>query len=388
MVTPTLMYGRRYQQGINTITAVAMGAFHVLAVAAFFFIDAGAIATAVALYFVAGMFGIGMAYHRLLTHRSYKTTKWVEYFITWCGTLALEGGPIFWVATHRVHHQKSDQEGDPHTPREGTWWAHMGWIIKGSGLHHDAHVLAKYAPDLSRDPVHVWLSKWHWTSNIVVGLVLLAFGGIPYVLWGIFFRTTVGLHTTWLVNSATHKWGSRRFTTKDDSTNNWWVAALTFGEGWHNNHHAHPTSARHGLAWYEIDLNWMGISTLKALGLAWDIKLAKIRQPLPEETHGRSGRVGSLRGIQNSKCKCKLVVCSRGEARLHPFVRTALLHFAFCILHSCVRSLHDPSPEGDRLLHHAVRPARRARRSCSTSTGSSSPRSSSSSSSSASCCSR
>src|SRR4029453_18230581 len=114
MVTPTLMYGRKYQQGTNVITAVAMTAFHILSVAAFFFIDAGAIATAVALYFVGGMLGIGMAYHRLLTHRSYKTTKWMEYFLTWCGTLALEGGPIFWVATHRVHHQKSDQEGDPH----------------------------------------------------------------------------------------------------------------------------------------------------------------------------------------------------------------------------------------------------------------------------------
>jgi stearoyl-CoA desaturase (delta-9 desaturase) len=261
-----------------------MTAFHILSVAAFFYIDAGAIATAVVLYFVGGMLGIGMAYHRLLTHRSYKTPKWVEYFLTWCGTLALEGGPIFWVATHRVHHQKSDQEGDPHTPREGTWWAHMGWIITGSGLHHDAHVLAKYAPDLSRDRVHIWLSKWHWTSNVVVGLVLLAFGGVPYVLWGIFFRTTFGLHATWLVNSATHKWGSRRFQTRDDSTNNWWVAALTFGEGWHNNHHAHPTSARHGLAWYEIDLNWIGISMLKAFGLAWDIKVARIRQPLPTET--------------------------------------------------------------------------------------------------------
>jgi stearoyl-CoA desaturase (delta-9 desaturase) len=216
MVTPTLMYGRKYQKGMNTITVVAMTAFHVLALSAFFFIDAGAIATAVVLYMVAGMLGIGMAYHRLLTHRSYKTTKWMEYFLTWCGTLALEGGPIFWVATHRVHHQKSDLEGDPHTPREGTWWAHMGWIISGTGLHHDSQVLAKYAPDLSRDPVQVWLSKWHWTSNVIVGLLLLAFGGIPYVLWGIFFRTTLGLHATWLVNSATHKWGSRRFTTRDD----------------------------------------------------------------------------------------------------------------------------------------------------------------------------
>jgi stearoyl-CoA desaturase (delta-9 desaturase) len=251
------------------------------------YINVGAILTAVVLWYMAGSLGIGMGYHRLLTHRGYKTPKWVEYFLTACGTLALEGGPIFWVATHRIHHQKSDREGDPHTPREGTWWAHMGWIIKGEGLHHDAAVLARYAPDLSRDPVHIWLSNWHWTSNVLVGLVLLAFGGIPYVLWGIFFRTTFGLHCTWLVNSATHKWGSRRFQTRDDSTNNWWVAALTFGEGWHNNHHAHPTSARHGLAWYEVDVNWIGISVLRALGLAWDVKLARIAQTIPYEENDR-----------------------------------------------------------------------------------------------------
>jgi stearoyl-CoA desaturase (delta-9 desaturase) len=264
-----------------------MTAFHVLAVAAFFYIDAGAILAAFLLYVVAGSLGIGMAYHRLLTHRGYKTTKWMEYFLTWCGTLALEGGPIFWVATHRVHHQKSDREGDPHTPREGTWWSHMGWILTGQGLHHDALILAKYAPDLCKDPVHVWLSKWHWTSNVFVGVALLAFGGLPYVLWGIFFRTTFGLHCTWLVNSATHLWGSRRFETRDDSTNNWWVALLSFGEGWHNNHHAHPTSARHGLAWYEFDFNWIGISTLRLLGLAWDIKLAKIKQPVPYEENDK-----------------------------------------------------------------------------------------------------
>jgi stearoyl-CoA desaturase (delta-9 desaturase) len=277
------MYGRKHQHGVNWITAIAMTGFHIGAVAALFYIDYGAMLAALILYYAGGMLGIGMAYHRLLTHRSYKTPKFVEYFLTICGTLALEGGPIFWVATHRIHHQKSDQEGDPHTPREGTFWAHMGWILMGEGLHHDAAVLAKYAPDLSKDKFHVWLSNWHWLTNVVVGLGLLAFGGIPYVLWGIFFRTTFGLHATWLVNSATHLWGSRRFKTKDDSTNNWWVALLTFGEGWHNNHHAHPTSARHGLAWYELDQNWIGIRTLQLLGLAWDIKVAKIRQPLPEE---------------------------------------------------------------------------------------------------------
>jgi fatty-acid desaturase len=275
MTLPALKYGRRHQNGLNWITTVAMTGFHVGAVAAFFFIDAGAILAAIGLYIVAGMFGIGMCYHRLLTHRAYRTSKPIEYLLTWCATLALEGGPIFWVATHRIHHQHSDREGDPHTPREGTWWAHMGWILMGEGMHHDAAVLGRYVPDLARDPVHVFISKWHWTSNVVVGLALLAFGGVPYVLWGIFFRTTAGLHATWLVNSATHKWGSRRFATTDDSTNNWWVALLTFGEGWHNNHHAFPTSARHGLMWYELDPNWIGIRTMQLVGLAWDVKLPK-----------------------------------------------------------------------------------------------------------------
>ena len=117
MATTMPMYGRKYQKGVNWVTAIAMTAFHVLAVAAFFYIDLGAILTAVLLWFVAGSLGIGVAYHRLLTHRGYKTRRWVEYLLTMCGTLALEGGPIFWVATHRIHHQKSDREGDPHTPR-------------------------------------------------------------------------------------------------------------------------------------------------------------------------------------------------------------------------------------------------------------------------------
>jgi stearoyl-CoA desaturase (delta-9 desaturase) len=281
MDLPRLRYGRKYHTGVNWITTTAMVGFHAGAIAALFFIDYGAILTAAVLYVVAGMLGIGMCYHRLLTHRAYKTYKPLEYVLTWCATLALEGGPIFWVATHRIHHQNSDREGDPHTPREGTWWAHMGWILTGEGMHHDESVLARYVPDLARDRVHVALSNWHWTSNVVVGLALLAYGGIPYVLWGIFFRTTAGLHATWLVNSATHKWGRRRFPTKDDSTNNWWVALLTFGEGWHNNHHAHPTSARHGLAWYELDPNWIGIRTLQALGLAWDVRQARIRQAPP-----------------------------------------------------------------------------------------------------------
>ena len=284
MVPVTEIYGRKASSGeFNRITAIAIITFHVLAVVALFFIDWGAIAMMLVLWWVAGSLGIGMGYHRLLTHRGYKTPKWVEYVLTVCGTLALEGGPIFWVATHRIHHQHSDHDGDPHTPREGAYWAHMGWIMTGKAMHHDTSILARYTPDLSKDRFHVWLTTWHWIPQVVVGLALLAYGGIPYVLWGTFFRTTYGLHATWLVNSATHLWGSRRFETKDDSRNSWWVAMLTFGEGWHNNHHAHPVSARHGLAWYEIDMNWIGISTLKMLGLAWDVKVAKVRQDMEEE---------------------------------------------------------------------------------------------------------
>ena len=276
------VYGRKNSIGLNLITTVAMTAFHVGAIAAFWFIDTGAILAAFVLYVVGGSLGIGLAYHRLLTHRGYKTYRWLEYFLTLCGTLALEGGPIFWVATHRIHHQHSDKDGDPHTPREGTYWAHVGWILTGQAMHHDTEILKRYVPDLARDPFHVGLTRWHWVPQVVVGLGLLAFGGIPYVLWGVFFRTTFGLHCTWLVNSATHLWGSRRFRTRDDSTNNWWVALLSFGEGWHNNHHAHPVSARHGLAWYEFDFNWIVIRTLRLFGLVWDVKVAKVTQEMEE----------------------------------------------------------------------------------------------------------
>jgi stearoyl-CoA desaturase (delta-9 desaturase) len=205
----------------------------------------------------------------------------VEYFLTICATLALEGGPIYWVGVHRIHHQLADRPGDPHTPREGKWWSHMGWILMGEALHDRTDELAKYTPDLARDPFYVWLTRYHWLPITILGLLVWATLGWQYVLWGIFFRTVVTLHATWAVNSITHMWGSRRFATRDDSTNNFLVAIFTFGEGWHNNHHAHPTSARHGLAWYEVDLNWYGIWLLSKLGLAKRIRRAKVAGALP-----------------------------------------------------------------------------------------------------------
>ncbi len=276
---------RTFTQPINWTIAITLAIFHLGAIAALFLFTWKALAVAAVLWWISGSLGIGMGYHRLLTHRGYKTYKPVEYFLTLCAVLALEGGPIGWVATHRLHHQTSDKEGDPHSPRDGGFWSHMGWIITGQGNHNDAAALLPYVPDLRKDKFHLWISRWHYLAMIPAGFACYWLAGWPGVFWGIFLRTVAGLHFTYLVNSATHMWGRQRFRTGDQSRNSFWVAMLSFGEGWHNNHHAHPQSARHGLAWYEFDMNWYGICALRALGLAWDIKLPRalrLAPPQPE----------------------------------------------------------------------------------------------------------
>jgi fatty-acid desaturase len=268
---------------LNWPTTIVMTLFHVGAVAALFAFSWRALAVSLFLYWMTTGLGISLGYHRLLTHRGYKVPIGLEYFFAVCGALTLEGGPIFWVATHRIHHQKSDQEGDPHSPHDGAWWAHVGWLIFGESNHSNTRMMSKYAPDLAKHRFYVWLNNYHWVPMVVLSALLFALGGVSMFLWGICLRVVVGLHATWLVNSATHMWGSRRFTTRDDSRNNWWVALLTFGEGWHNNHHAHPVSARHGLAWYEFDPSYLSLRLLERLGIAKNIHVAKIESALPEQ---------------------------------------------------------------------------------------------------------
>src|SRR5215468_8869655 len=151
-----------------------MTSFHVGAILAFFFVSWKAMAVALLLWWVAGSLGIGMGYHRLLTHRGYKTATWLEYFLTLCGTLTLEGGPIIWVATHRIHHQFSDKPGDPHSPRDGAWWSHVGWLLVGESKHNNSKLMAKYAPDLAKDRFYVALNNYHWIPVIVLAGILLA----------------------------------------------------------------------------------------------------------------------------------------------------------------------------------------------------------------------
>jgi stearoyl-CoA desaturase (delta-9 desaturase) len=259
---------------INWVTTFFILLFHGGAVAALFMFNWQALAALVVLYYISGCFGIGVGYHRLLTHRGFRVPKWLEYALAVCGTLALQGGPIFWVALHRIHHARSDREGDPHSPREGFFWSHMGWVLYGDTWNDltERKNRFHYAPDLAKQPFYVWLTQFHYVPQIVVALILLAWGGWPMVFWGIFLRTTLTWHATWFVNSATHIWGYQRFKSNDNSRNLWWVALLSFGEGWHNNHHAHAASARHGLTWYEFDTNWIVIRTLERLGVAKEVR--------------------------------------------------------------------------------------------------------------------
>lgn len=276
-LTALLNNNSKHQDEINWDTIIALAVFHALAVVALFYFSWANLVAALVMWWIAGSLGIGVGYHRLLTHRSFKTPKALEYFFAFCGTLAVQSGAVKWVTTHRIHHAYTETEHDPHSPRNGSYWAHIGWIMQGTSQEHDEAVIQRYAPDLGRDRVHRWLSDYYIVPTVIVAAILFAIGGWTMVLWGVFLRVVWGWHTTWLVNSATHMWGSRRFETHDDSTNNALVALVSFGEGWHNNHHAQPSSAKHGLAWYEVDVNWITIRLLETVGLAKQIRVYKLK---------------------------------------------------------------------------------------------------------------
>ena len=272
----------RHSEKMNWLSIAVIGLFHAGAIGALFLFSWQVLLVTIGLYWLTTGLGISMGYHRLHTHRSYRVPVALEYFFAVCGALTLEGGPISWVATHRIHHQKADQPGDPHSPREGAWWSHAGWVLVGETVHNNTRLMAKYAPDLAKHRFYVWLNSYHYVPMIVLALLLFAVGGLSLMLWGVCFRVVFGLHATCFVNSAANICGRRRFATRDDSRNNWWVALITFGEGWHNNHHAHPASARHGLAWYEFDPSWIQIRFLQLIGLAKSVHVAKIRPDVEE----------------------------------------------------------------------------------------------------------
>lgn len=203
----------------------------------------------------------------------------MKYFATFIGCLSLHGGPIWWVSTHRVHHSNSDQEMDPHSPKSNFFWGYMLWLFFDSPYSRRNEDLVKLVPDLLSAPGIRLFEKFFMTINIIFALFMLWIGywigevniAISLFVWGCCLRTVTMWHITWLINSATHVWGYQSYELNDNSKNNWLVALLTFGEGWHNNHHAYQSVARSGHQWYEIDITFHLIKMLKLIGLVSDI---------------------------------------------------------------------------------------------------------------------
>lgn len=239
-----------------------------------------------------GMFGINLCYHRLLTHRALTTPKWFERILTTLGVCCLQEAPARWVAIHRLHHQYSDKQEDPHTPAAGFFWSHMGWLLYENRNYQTMSSCDRYAHDILRDPYYFWLER---APNAYLVYVLHAvlffvagFGygfaflggavaglqfGLSVLVWGVFVRTVLVWHGTWTVNSLTHVAGYRNYETREDSRNNWFVAIISHGEGWHNNHHAQPRSANNQHRWWEFDFTFQVIRLMQLVGLAKDVVL-------------------------------------------------------------------------------------------------------------------
>lgn len=233
-------------------------------------------------YFVR-VFALTAGFHRYFSHRSFKTSRWFQFVLAWVGTSSAQLGPMWWAANHRHHHQHSDKEPDIHSPvTRSFFWSHIGWVM------NKAHSETKFdrIKDLTKFPELHFVDRFHVLP--VLSLMALLYGtgallnhlypalgtsGMQLVMWGFFLSTMLVYHVTFCVNSVTHIIGSKRFETDDESRNNWWVALLTFGEGWHNNHHRWPLSARQGMYWWEIDLTYYLLRVLQFFGLVWDLKL-------------------------------------------------------------------------------------------------------------------
>lgn len=270
----------RIASGMDWVILFWLIVVHAGALAAPWFFTWQGLASIFLLHWMTGGIGICLGYHRYFTHRSFATRAPVRWFLAAMGSLAGEGSVIHWVANHRKHHALSDEPGDPHSPLDGTLWSHMLWFLPSFGTREEyaAHN-QRWAPDLASDPVLVLMDKTFVLWHVLCGLVLFGIGyawegthlAWSLVVYGLFVRMVFVLHSTWFVNSASHIWGYRNYETTDESRNNWWVALITYGEGWHNNHHAFPRNARHGHRWWEVDVTFLTIRLMEKVGLAWDV---------------------------------------------------------------------------------------------------------------------
>ena len=256
------------------VTVLFFATFHLLALLTPWFFSWSALGVMLLLPWLFGSIGICLGYHRLLSHRSFRVPQWLEYVLTTIGALATQGGPIFWVGGHRKHHAfTEDPQKDPYSAKRGFWWSHIIWILKPQHESFAFNEYSKYAPDLAKSAYYRWLDRYFLLLQVPLAILLYALGGWSFVVYGVFARSVLLWHSTWFVNSATHCWGYRNFQANDNARNLWWVSLLTYGEGWHNNHHTFPHSAQTGWHWWEIDVTWQTIRLLQRLGLATKVRM-------------------------------------------------------------------------------------------------------------------
>ena len=280
-------------ESIDWVRAIPFICMHV-ACAGVVWVGASATALWVALVLYAlRMFAITGFYHRYFAHRSFRASRAVQFAFAVLGAASVQRGPLWWAAHHRRHHRHADTAADPHSPRQGFWHSHVGWILTRANFHTDTTRIG----DLLRFPELRWLDRFDVVVPALLAAMLYGAGemlrhrlpalgtdGPQLLVWGFFVSTVVLFHATAAINSLAHRRGHRHFDTRDDSRNNLWLALLTFGEGWHNNHHYFPGCARQGFRWWEIDLTWYGLCALRALGLVHDLK------PVPAWVLAKAGR--------------------------------------------------------------------------------------------------
>ncbi|MEQ8486964.1 MAG: acyl-CoA desaturase [Pseudomonadales bacterium] len=273
------------------VVALVMAGFHIGSLAVIFTgVSTAALVVAGFLYVFRGL-GVTAGYHRLLAHRSFRTSRFMQFMMALAGCLAMQGGPLWWVAHHRAHHRDTDTDADVHSPvTRGFWQSHMGWMMSAEAFQEKG----ANTRDLHRFAELKWLQRYYVPLVLAQAAVLFALGaglnalfphwgtsGAQMVVWGLFITTVVTWHVTFAVNSVCHTWGKRPHATGDASTNHPVIGVLAYGEGWHNNHHMYPFSARHGLEWWQLDVTWLVLRALEKLGLVSDLKLPRDFRPDP-----------------------------------------------------------------------------------------------------------
>ncbi len=267
------------QERLNIGPAIWLVGIHIAACFAPWTFTWSGLVLMLVMHWMTGSLGICLGFHRLLTHTGLDVPRWVRNTFAIIGTLAGEGGPILWTANHRRHHAHSDQPGDPHSPHDGPWWSHMFWLAWTTDGGNPEAYYKRWVPDLVSDKFLFALDRFFLPIHIAFGFMVFGAGwliggmnlAISWTVWLVALRMVLVLHTTWFVNSASHIWGYRNYETRDDSRNLWWVGLIAYGEGWHNNHHAHPRLAQHGHKWWEFDSTYAFIRLLRACGLAKNV---------------------------------------------------------------------------------------------------------------------